>query len=130
MWADGHKVLIQRPYAALMAPRSRRDNDIADYRASILIIKVYLAYGRELFTITSLLIYTKQTKMLSSLLYRKRQEIVEHVFGTIKAVWGYKQFLCRTLAKVAAETALTCLAYNMRRAFNIYKGDGLKLTMV
>jgi len=63
-------------------------------------------------------------------LYRKRQEIVEHVFGTIKAVWGYRQFLCRTVAKVGAETALTCLAYNMRRAFNIYKGKGIKLAMV
>ena len=60
-------------------------------------------------------------------LYLKRQEIVEHVFGTIKAVWGYKQFLCRTKAKVKGETALACLAYNMRRAFNIYKGTGLKL---
>jgi transposase len=63
-------------------------------------------------------------------LYRKRQEIVEHIFGTIKAVWGYRQFLCRTVAKVTAETALTCLAYNMRRAFNINKGNGLKLAMV
>ena len=63
-------------------------------------------------------------------LYRKRQEIVEHVFGTIKAVWGYRQFLCRTLVKVAAETALTCLAYNMRRAFNIQKEKGMKLAMV
>ena len=63
-------------------------------------------------------------------LYRKRQELVEHVFGTIKAVWGYRQFLCRTKEKVAAETALTCLAYNMRRAFNIYTGNGLKLAMV
>jgi hypothetical protein len=53
-------------------------------------------------------------------LYRRRQEIVEHPFGTIKAVWGYKQFLCRTKAKVTAETALAYLAYNMRRAFNVY----------
>jgi hypothetical protein len=58
-------------------------------------------------------------------LYRKRQEIVEHPFGTIKAVWGYKQFLCRTRAKVVAETALAYLAYNMRRVVNIFieKGD-------
>jgi len=63
-------------------------------------------------------------------LYRKRQEIVEHVFGTVKAVWGYKQFLCRTKEKVAAETALAYLAYNMKRVFNIYKGNGLKLAMV
>ena len=53
-------------------------------------------------------------------LYRKRQEIVEHCFGTIKAVWGYRQFLCRTKVKVTAETALTYMAYNLRRVFNIF----------
>ena len=59
--------------------------------------------------------------------YRKRQEIVEHPFGTIKAVWGYKQFLCRTKPKVTAETAMACLAYNLRRVFNIYGGNVDKL---
>ena len=44
-------------------------------------------------------------------LYRRRQEIVEHVFGTVKAVWGYKQFLCRTKPKVCAEVSLAYLAY-------------------
>ena len=53
-------------------------------------------------------------------LYRRRQEIVEHVFGTVKAVWGYKQFLCRTIPKVTTETALAYLAYNMRRVINIF----------
>ena len=60
-------------------------------------------------------------------LYHKRQEIVEHPFGTIKAVWGYKQFLCRGKVKVTAETAMACLAYNFRRVFNIYGGNGGKL---
>ena len=62
-------------------------------------------------------------------LYRKRQEIVEHIFGTIKAVWGYRQFLCRGKEKVGAEMALACLAYNMRRAFNVYKEKGVKLAI-
>jgi len=61
---------------------------------------------------------TRQNKEL----YRKRQEIVEHVFGTVKAVWGYKQFLCRTKPKVAAEVSLAYLAYNMRRVINIFTG--------
>jgi len=52
-------------------------------------------------------------------LYRKRQQIVEHPFGTIKAVWGYKQFLCRGKPKVTAEVSLAYLAYNMRRVVNI-----------
>jgi hypothetical protein len=52
-------------------------------------------------------------------LYRKRQEIVEHPFGTIKAVWGFKQLLCRTKPKVAAEVSLAYLAYNMRRVITL-----------
>lgn len=59
-------------------------------------------------------------------LYRKRQEIVEHVFGTVKAVWGYRQFLCRGMAKVTGETALAYLAYNIRRTFNIFREAGVK----
>ena len=60
-------------------------------------------------------------------LYHRRQEIVEHPFGTVKAVWGYKQYLCRTKIKISAETALAYLAYNMRRAFNIFTENGLKM---
>jgi len=54
-------------------------------------------------------------------LYRRRQQIVEHPFGTIKAVWGFRQFLCRGKEKVSAETALAYAAYNLRRAINIFK---------
>jgi len=60
-------------------------------------------------------------------LYRKRQEIVEHPFGTIKSVWGFKQFLCRTKPKVTAETALAYSAYNLRRAINIFADKGLSI---
>ena len=63
-------------------------------------------------------------------LYRKRQEIVEHPFGTIKYVWGYKQFLCRGKPKVTGETALAYLAYNMRRFINIFTGIGKNPAMV
>ena len=58
-------------------------------------------------------------------LYCKRKEIVEHVFGTVKSVWGYKQYLCRGKPKVTAETALAYLAYNMRRTVNIFKESKL-----
>jgi transposase len=61
-------------------------------------------------------------------LYSKRQEIVEHPFGTIKSVWGYKQYLCRGKSKVTAETALAYLAYNMRRVINIFLEKGESLT--
>jgi transposase/IS5 family transposase len=49
----------------------------------------------------------------------RRQEIVEHPFGTIKQWMNQGAFLTRGLDKVRAEFSLTALAYNMRRAFNI-----------
>ena len=58
-------------------------------------------------------------------LYNKRQAIVEHVFGTIKSVWGYKQCLCRRKPKVEAEISLSYLCYNFRRVLNIY-GENIK----
>jgi len=63
-------------------------------------------------------------------LYRKRKEIIEHCFGTIKAIWGYRQFLCRTKTKVTAEMSLTYMAYNLRRIFNISKENHGRLAMV
>ena len=52
-------------------------------------------------------------------LYVQRQMIVEHPFGTIKRIWGYSHFLTRGLKSVKTETALSFLAYNLRRAMNI-----------
>jgi IS5 family transposase len=63
-------------------------------------------------------------------LYRKRKDIVEHIFGTVKAVWGYRQYLCRTKVKVSGEMALTYMAYNLRRIFNIYKENMSRLITV
>jgi transposase len=56
-------------------------------------------------------------------LYKRRQEIVEHPYGTVKAVWGYRQYLCRGKETVAAETSLAFLAYNFRRVMTIYADD-------
>lgn len=52
-------------------------------------------------------------------IYKKRQEIVEHPFGTIKGNWGYTIFYRRGLQSVNAEGALFCVAYNMKRIINI-----------
>jgi len=57
-------------------------------------------------------------------IFRERKKIVEHPFGTTKAVWGYRQFLCRGQKKTTAEMSLTFLAYNFRRVFNIVKENG------
>ncbi|MBZ4647186.1 MAG: hypothetical protein JG777_2675 [Clostridia bacterium] len=52
-------------------------------------------------------------------LYKKRQMIVEHPFGTIKRGWGLSYFLTRGLESVKEEASLAFLAYNMKRVINI-----------
>jgi len=52
-------------------------------------------------------------------LYKKRQMIVEHPFGTIKRALGYTYFLTRGNANVKNESYLHCLTYNLKRAVNI-----------
>jgi transposase len=49
----------------------------------------------------------------------RRRETVEHPFGTMKARMGATHFLTKTLPKVAAEMALSVLAYNLTRVMNI-----------
>ncbi|MCZ2085795.1 MAG: IS1182 family transposase [Flavobacteriales bacterium] len=52
-------------------------------------------------------------------LYRKRQEINEHIFGTIKRQWGYNHTNLSGLEKVNGEHSLIMLVYNIKRAMNI-----------
>jgi transposase len=47
--------------------------------------------------------------------YKLRQQTVEPVFGIIKSVLGFRQFLLRGLQKVELEWQLVCLAYNLKR---------------
>lgn len=52
-------------------------------------------------------------------LYSLRKQTVEPVFGIIKNVMGFKQFLLRGLNKVEGEWNLIALAYNFKRLYNI-----------
>lgn len=52
-------------------------------------------------------------------LYRTRQEINEHIFGTIKRVWGYYYTNLKGLQKVNGEWSLIMLCYNLKRCINI-----------
>ena len=52
-------------------------------------------------------------------LYRKRQEINEHIFGTIKRLWGYNHTNLTGLEKVNGEHSLIMLVYNIKRSINI-----------
>ena len=48
-------------------------------------------------------------------LYGLRKQIVEPVFGIIKVVMGFRQFLLRGLDAVSAEWSMVTMARNIRR---------------
>ena len=50
---------------------------------------------------------------------RRRQQLSEPPFGTIKRAFGHSYFLMRGLHKVGAEMSLTVLSYNIKRVINI-----------
>ena len=57
--------------------------------------------------------------------YKLRQQTVEPVFGILKSVLGFRQFLLRGLEKAQLEWTLVCAAYNLKRLHRL--GVGLKL---
>ena len=59
-------------------------------------------------------------------LYHKRQETIEHIFGTIKRMLGFAELHVRTKEKVSGEISLLCLAYNFKRMIKIMGKDTLK----
>ena len=55
----------------------------------------------------------------SGALYKKRQALVEHPYGTIKRQWGFDHIMTKRGIKAAsADFGLIALAYNLRRLFN------------
>lgn len=52
-------------------------------------------------------------------IYKRRQQIVEHPFGTIKHTMNGYYFLLRTRRKVRTEVALLFLGYNLKRVYNV-----------
>lgn len=52
-------------------------------------------------------------------MYRKRKQLVEHPWGTVKRAFGFSYFLTRRTESVRAESLLHFLAYNMKRAINL-----------
>jgi transposase len=58
-------------------------------------------------------------------LYRRRQEIVEHPFGTIKRQWGFDYTLMKGKQKVDGEVGLIFISYLFRRLITILGINGL-----
>ena len=58
-------------------------------------------------------------------IYKKRKETVEPVFGIIKHVMGFRQFMLRGIEKVNTEWALVRVAYNFKRLHSLLAGKSL-----
>jgi len=56
---------------------------------------------------------------------RRRAELAEHPFGTLKCRAGYRHFLVRGFEKVRGEWSLMALCYNFSRVLNIVGLDRL-----
>ena len=50
---------------------------------------------------------------------KRRRELVEHPYGTIKWLMGYPKFLLRGRKKAKAELALLVMGFNIKRTINI-----------
>jgi transposase len=61
--------------------------------------------------------------------YLRRQQIVEHPFGTIKRWWGYSYTLLKGIKKVSADLGLVYLCYNLKRVMNILSPDKMLLKL-
>jgi transposase len=60
-------------------------------------------------------------------LYKKRQAIVEHPYGTIKRQWGFSYILTKKgMERASADVGLMFIAYNLRRIVNILPMEQLK----
>ena len=60
-------------------------------------------------------------------LYKRRQTIVEHLYGTIKRQWGYSYVLTKKgISRASADVGLMFIAYNLRRIGNILTMNVLK----
>jgi hypothetical protein len=55
---------------------------------------------------------------------RRRAELAEHPFGTLKCRAGYRHFLVRGFDKVRGEWSLMALCYNFSRVLSILGLDG------
>jgi hypothetical protein len=62
--------------------------------------------------------------------YKKRKETVEPVFGIIKNVIGFRQFMLRGIEKVNTEWSLVRVAYNFKKLHRLICGMRLSECLV
>jgi hypothetical protein len=60
-------------------------------------------------------------------LYKRRQAIVEHPFGTLKRQWGFSYILTKKgIGRASSDVGLMFIAYNLKRIANILTRDRLQ----
>jgi transposase len=60
-------------------------------------------------------------------LYKRRQAIVEHPYGTLKRQWGFNYILTKKgMERASSDVGFMFIAYNLRRIGNILTADRLK----
>lgn len=52
-------------------------------------------------------------------IYAQRKSVIEPIFGIIKHIMGFRQFMLRGFKKVQGEWNLVCMAYNLKRLHTI-----------
>ena len=70
--------------------------------------------------------HPRRLRCLPGTIYRRRACTVEPVFGIIKSVLGFRQFLLRGWKKVSGEWNLVCLAYNLKRLHVLQRASGAR----
>jgi len=61
--------------------------------------------------------------------YRKRQQVTEHQFGTLKRQWGFTHTLVKGKENVLAEVHLTFSVYNLLRCMQILGTEKLRMLL-
>lgn len=60
-------------------------------------------------------------------LYKRRQAIVEHPYGTLKRQWGFSYILTKKgIKRAGCDVGFMFIAYNLRRIGNILTRDQLR----
>jgi hypothetical protein len=71
--------------------------------------------------------HNKEQVELNKALYKRRQAIVEHPFGTIKRQWDFSYIMTKKgSGRASADVGFMMTAYNLRRIFNILGVERLR----
>ena len=72
----------------------------------------------------------KQNVEQNQHLYKRRQAIVEHPFGTLKRQWGFNYIITKKgMDRASSDVGFMLTAYNLRRIFNIIGFERFKKYM-